>query len=97
LIKKIKRIERNEAVFRQVMFWSKVLQDNKSEFLEHQVYPYLRFGQLLEYRFDYGIRDELWLNRELPEGDSTERHTPRRRGGRSHRRDNSQSSLAYES
>jgi nucleoside phosphorylase len=95
LIKKIKQIERNEAVFRQVMFWSKVLQDNKSEFLERQVYPYLRFGQLLEYRLDYGIRDELWLNREIPEDNSTER--PRRRGGRSRERDNSQSSLAYES
>jgi hypothetical protein len=96
LIKGIKRLERNEAVFRQVMLWSRILQDNKSEFFEQKAYPYLRFGKLLEYQIDYGVRDELWMNRELPEEADKERRKPRRRGGRSRGTNNTQTSLTYE-
>lgn len=96
LVRGIKRLERNEAVFRQVMFWSRVLQDNKSEFFEQQTYPFLRFGKLLEYQLDYGVRDDLWMNRELPEEAGKERRRPRRRGGRSRGTNNTQTSLIYE-
>lgn len=78
LIKGIKRIERSGAVFRQVMFWARILQD-KADFLEQTGYPYLRFGKLLEFELDYGLRDELWLNKEAPEGADKE---PKKRGGR---------------
>lgn len=91
LIKGIKRIERSGAVFRQVIFWARVLQDNKSEFLDQHPYPYLRFGKLLEFQSDYGLRDELWLNKEVPdaqEGNDTKKG--RRRGRRSRRPYNSQ-------
>lgn len=91
LIKGIKRLERSGAVFRQVMFWARVLQDHKSDFLDQHTYQYLRFGKLLEFRSDYGLRDELWLNKELSGGevgnDTKER---RRRSRRSRRTNNSQ-------
>ena len=73
------------------MFWARVLQDHKSDFLDQHPYQYLRFGKLLEFRSDYGLRDELWLNKELSGGevgnDTKER---RRRSRRSHRTNNSQ-------
>jgi nucleoside phosphorylase len=70
----IKRIERSGAVFRQVMFWARVLQDNKGSLLDQRVYPYLRFGRLLEFKIDYGIRDDVWgKNIETPENVSSNR------------------------
>jgi len=91
LIKGIKRLERSGAVFRQVMFWARVLQDNKSEFLDQDPYQYLRFGKLLEFQSDYGLRDELWLNKELSGGEAgNDTKDRRRRGRRSRRPNNSQ-------
>jgi hypothetical protein len=93
LVKKIKRIERSGAVFRQVMFWARVLQYNKSEFLEQEVYPHLRFGKLLEFQLDHGVRDELWLNKELSGGDAdSEPKKGGRRGGRPRRPNNTRPS-----
>jgi hypothetical protein len=70
LLKGIKKEENNEAVFRQVMFWSKVLHEDQTEFLEQQSYPYLRFGKLFEYPLEYGVRDDLWAKKEaLPKPD----------------------------
>lgn len=91
LIKGIKRLERSGAVFRQVMFWARVLQDDKLEFLDQHPYPYLRFGELLEFQSDYGLRDELWLNKEVlgaEMGNDTKRG--RSRGRRSRRSNDSQ-------
>jgi hypothetical protein len=91
LIKGIKRLERSGAVFRQVMFWARVLQGDKLEFLDQHPYPYLRFGELLEFQSDYGLRDELWLNKEVlgaEMGNDTKRG--RSRGRRSRRPNNSQ-------
>jgi hypothetical protein len=85
LVKGIKRIERSGAVFRQVMFWARVLQDSKSDFLEQRVYPYLRFGNLLEFQLDYGVQDDVWMNKEMPEGMGNEAKKGRRRGRRSRR------------
>lgn len=87
LVKGIKRLERSEAVFRQVMFWARVLQDNKSDFLEQRVYPYIRFGNLLEFQLDYGLQDDAWLNKEMPEGSGKESKKGRRHGGRSQKPD----------
>ncbi|HJR09004.1 MAG TPA: hypothetical protein VJ842_17225 [Pyrinomonadaceae bacterium] len=80
----IKRIEGSEAVFRQVMLWSRVLQGGKTEFLGEEAYPYLRFGSLLEFPFDYGVPDEAWQNKKAPRQEAeTEPRKGRRRGSRS--------------
>ncbi|HBB98041.1 MAG TPA: hypothetical protein DC054_21875 [Blastocatellia bacterium] len=55
LIKGIKRTEGSGAVFRQVMFWARILQDRKGSFLRPDPYPFLGFGQLVEFDFDYGV------------------------------------------
>jgi hypothetical protein len=91
LIKGIKRIERSGAVFRQVMLWARVLQD-KPDFLEKTGYPFLRFGKLLEFQLGYGVRDELWMNKETPEGADGEGQKGRGRGGRSCRSNKTQPS-----
>ena len=76
----------NAAVFRQVIFWARVLQDSKSEFLDQDPYPYLRFGNLLEFQSSYGLRDELWLNREFDIGATgSDTQEGRWRGRRSRR------------
>lgn len=84
LVKGIKRIESNEAVFRQVMFWSKVLQHDKTQFFEEQSYPYFKFGGLLEFPFDYGVVDGLWTNKESisKASDDTPKRGRRPRGKR---------------
>jgi len=63
-LKGIKQLEKNEAVFRQVMFLSKVLEHDEASLLERKDYPYLKFGKLLEFDFDYGVRDDLWIKKE---------------------------------
>jgi nucleoside phosphorylase len=61
----IKRQENNEAVFRQVLFWSEVLRDDESNFLQQQdKYPHLKFGDLLKYSFPYGIHDDEWKKKD---------------------------------
>lgn len=85
LVKGIKRIEKNEAVFRQVLFWSAILQGEKSAFLEQKTYPFLKFGELLQYSFPYGVRDELWSQKEsLGKGDSKKnaKRKPKRGGAK---------------
>jgi nucleoside phosphorylase len=55
LIRGIKRIEGSGAVFRQVMFWARMLQDRKGSLLQPEPYPFLQFGQLVEFDFEYGV------------------------------------------
>jgi hypothetical protein len=84
LTTKIKRFERSGAVFRQVMFWARVLQDNRRAFFEQSTYPYLRFGDLLEFTIEYGIRDDVWLsNTDESEGVNDGRRRRSSRQGRS--------------
>lgn len=69
----IKRRENNEAVFRQVLFWAEVLRNDESNFLQQESsYPYLRFGNLLDFTFPYGVPDEVWKKKDpkIVEGDS---------------------------
>lgn len=85
-IKGIKKIEDNEAVFRQVLFWSRILKGNREDLMEQfemnedDNYTFLQFGNLLEFPFEYGVIDEAWRNRDtlkkIGKGGS-------RRGGRS--------------
>ncbi|GEM_PF-2111967 len=82
LVKGIKRIETNEAVFRQVLFWAEVLQDSRHGFFHGPSYPYLRFRRLAEFKSDFGVPDQLWASKESL---------------RLKRASESQSSLTYES
>src|ERR1043166_3809426 len=80
LIKSIKRVERSGAVFRQVIFWARVLQDNTGSLLDDRVYAFLRFGNLLEFEINHGIQDGVWLkNADGADGDN-ERIGRTRRG-----------------
>jgi hypothetical protein len=72
LIKGIKRQERSGAVFRLVMFWARVLQDKRGEFFGENSYPYLQFGNLKEFSFDYGINDDAWMKKEVVSGNENE-------------------------
>lgn len=91
LVSGIKKIERSGAVFRQVLFWSRILQESKTKLLEDRDYPYLRFGDLLIYPIEHGIREELWLNREVS-SEPFDSRTRQRRPSRRKRRDNSETS-----
>lgn len=69
-IKGIKRLEDNLAVFRQVLFWSRILKGNKEDLMEQfeaseeDNYTFLQFGDLLNYSFGYGVLDDAWRNRD---------------------------------
>lgn len=82
LIKGMKRLEKNEAVFRQVLFWSRVLRGEGDQPSDREEYPYLLFGKLLDFSLIYGVKDELWMNKEaLEKAEKAERpHASRRRG-----------------
>lgn len=60
----IKRIEGSGAVFRQVLFWSRILQEGEAGLVNREGYSHLRFSELLKYSLDHGIVEKLWLNRE---------------------------------
>jgi hypothetical protein len=94
LVKGIKRIEKNEAVFRQVLFWATILQGDKTAFLEQKMYPFLKFGDLLQFAFPYGVRDELWSQKESL-GKSDSQNTKRKTKGRSSRKNKQQPSANY--
>ena len=97
LLKGMKRLEKNESVFRQVLFWSRVLTDETAKADDSRDYPYLIFGKLLDFSFIYGVKDELWMNKEAlektdkpekPSGFNRRRRRPSRgsrRGGRKSR------------
>jgi nucleoside phosphorylase len=82
LLKGMKRLEKNESVFRQVLFLSRVLTDETAK-ADGQDYPYLIFGKLLDFSFIYGLKDELWMNKEsLEKADKAEKLSASRRRGR---------------
>jgi nucleoside phosphorylase len=85
LLKGIKRLEKNETVFRHVLFWSRVLRGEGTQPADREEYPYLIFGKLLDFSFIYGVKDELWMNKEAIEKAEKLERPPasRRRGGRS--------------
>jgi nucleoside phosphorylase len=66
LISGIKRLENNEAVFRQVLFWAEVLKGGAPKLLEDPSaeYYHLRFGELLKFTFPFGVVDEAWAKKE---------------------------------
>jgi Domain of unknown function (DUF4365) len=63
-LKGIKRLELNGAVLGQVVMWAAVLNMAPDLFGE---YPFLHFGALQPFRFDYGIEDSQWLPKEEPD------------------------------
>jgi Domain of unknown function (DUF4365) len=63
-LKGIKRLERNGAVLGQLVMWAALLSAAPDLFGE---YPFLHFGALQPFRFDYGIVDSQWLPKEEPD------------------------------
>ena len=63
-LKGIKRLERNGAVLGQLVMWAAILNTPPDLFGD---YPFLHFGVLQPYRFDYGIEDSQWLPKEEPD------------------------------
>lgn len=63
-LKGIKRLERNGAVLGQLVMWAALLSKPPDLFGR---YPFLDFGSLQPFRFDYGIDDEQWLPKEDPD------------------------------
>jgi nucleoside phosphorylase len=64
LVKGLKRMQKNNAVFLLVVFWARVLQNQTSDSKNQADYPFLKFGELLRFPFPYGIYDDLWMNKE---------------------------------
>lgn len=85
LVKGLKRMQKNGAVFLLVLFWTRVLQNQTSDSPSQPEYPYLKFGNLLQFPFQYGVHDELWMNKEpIEKADKTT--LPRRKRSRGRRR-----------
>lgn len=61
-IKKIKQLERNQAVMGQVRMWAYYLRPQPR--LLTPEYPHLKFGQLVTSEALSGLNDEEWLSRE---------------------------------
>ena len=63
-LKGIKRLERNGAVLGQLVMWAAMLNTVPDLFGD---YPFIQFGVLQPFRFDYGIEDAQWLPKEEPD------------------------------
>lgn len=61
-IKKIKQLERNQAVMGQVRMWAYYLTPQPN-FLTPE-YPHLKFGHLVTLDASFGLNDEEWLSHE---------------------------------
>jgi hypothetical protein len=57
----MRRIERNDAVFGQVIMWSRFLTQTGNLFRPQ--YDMLKFGKLLQLKTDSSVDEELWLER----------------------------------
>jgi hypothetical protein len=76
-VKKMKGMQKNGAVFLVVLFWARVLQNQTADSPNQQEYSYLKFGELLHFPFQYGVYDELWMNKEPIE--KADKAIPRRK------------------
>ena len=56
----IKKLEKNNAVLRNVLTWANFLQPKEDWFATR--YELLKFGPLLNAKLDFGISDQEWLN-----------------------------------
>lgn len=61
-LKGIKRLERNPAVFGQVVMWADVVRGRQDLFTEP--YPFLSFESLLKFDIKAGLDDNVWLGHE---------------------------------
>lgn len=66
-LKKMKRIERNDAVRQQVAFWAGCL--SAPDNLLSPTYPFLDFGELLSFEVDFGFDEKQW---RVPDEQSSE-------------------------
>lgn len=69
-IKKIKQLERNQAVMGQVRMWAYYLTQPPDMITPK--YPFITFGQLIPLDADFGINDDEWLTHEESNGTGTQ-------------------------
>jgi hypothetical protein len=62
-VKGIKRLERNPAVFGQLLMWAHFLGTPLKNMFSSE-YPFLSFGQLETVEINGGVPDEIWFNSE---------------------------------
>jgi uncharacterized protein DUF4365 len=60
-LKGIKAQELNNAVCNQVVMWAFMLRDRDPGLFRFEPYPFLHFGQLLEFEIGTGLDDARWL------------------------------------
>ncbi len=60
----IKRLEKNSAVFGQLVMWAEYLSTPPQGELFTPRYPFLEFDWLEEFEIDVGIDDSIWLRNE---------------------------------
>jgi len=60
----IKRLEKNSAVFGQLVMWAEYLSTPAQGELFTPNYPFLEFDRLEEFEIDVGIDDSIWLGTE---------------------------------
>ena len=60
----IKRLEKNSAVFGQLVMWAEYLSTPAQGELFTPRYPFLEFDRLEEFEIDVGIDDSIWLRNE---------------------------------
>lgn len=68
----IKWLERNGAVLHQVLFWADYFREPETRPLFREDYGFLRFGNLMCFEIDVGIRDNDWLPHEEDSGTKDE-------------------------
>jgi hypothetical protein len=77
LLNGLKRMQKNNAVFLLVMFWTRVLQNQTNDSEDQAEYPFLRFGELQSFSIPFGVYDDSWMNKEPIE--KADKSAPRRR------------------
>ncbi|MBD2741589.1 DUF4365 domain-containing protein [Coleofasciculus sp. FACHB-1120] len=60
----IKRLEKNSAVFGQLVMWAEYLSTPAQGELFTPIYQFLEFDRLEEFEIDVGINDSIWLGTE---------------------------------
>ncbi len=64
LLKKIKEIENNAAVFGQFVMWQNFLTNAGKSDLVRPAYPFLSLEAVPSFALDVGVPDDLWISRE---------------------------------
>lgn len=64
-LSKIKRIEKNAAVFASLLFWGRFIESTDDLFRKGN--EFIRFSELVEFRVEFGVNDGDWASQAEPE------------------------------